>query len=129
MVEIFKALGDENRLRLINLLFEKELCVCEFEAILQMTQSNVSRHLSKLKSIALITSKKEAQWVYYSLDESFIKENKDLLTYLKHSLDVLDPYKEDLKKLKLYMSSGMSCQSLKEDKDFIVNINNKEIRK
>lgn len=57
-VDIFKALADENRLRIISLLLTKELCVCEIEASLEMSQSNVSRHLTKLKTSGIVDSRK-----------------------------------------------------------------------
>ena len=50
---------DENRIRILNLMLNAELCVCEIETILEMTQSNASRHLAKLKSAGIITSSKE----------------------------------------------------------------------
>ncbi len=49
IVNMFKALSDENRLRIMSLLIREELCVCEIEVILELSQSNVSRHLNKLK--------------------------------------------------------------------------------
>ncbi|MGD9156009.1 MAG: metalloregulator ArsR/SmtB family transcription factor, partial [Bacillota bacterium] len=58
LLKILKALGDENRLRILNLLRQKKLCVCELESVLNMTQSNVSRHLIKLKDAELIESEK-----------------------------------------------------------------------
>ena len=72
MLEIFKAMADENRLRIINILMNYELCVCELEVILNMTQSNVSRHLAKLKNGGIISSTKYAQWIHYKLDEDFL---------------------------------------------------------
>lgn len=57
-VEIFKALADENRLRILNVLNQGELCVCEIETLLGITQSNASRHLNKLKSLKIIDSDK-----------------------------------------------------------------------
>ena len=77
-VEIFKALSDENRVRILNILKEGELCVCEIESILGMTQSNASRHLNKLKSLKIIEADKKEQWVYYSIDKNFISENEIL---------------------------------------------------
>lgn len=50
MVDIFKALSEDSRLRILSLLLEDELCVCEIEACLRMTQSNASRHLTALRS-------------------------------------------------------------------------------
>ena len=65
---MFKILGDINRLRIINLLLTLKLCVCELEVILDMTQSNVSRHLERLRNAGLVKSTKEAQWVFYQFD-------------------------------------------------------------
>lgn len=81
--ELFKALSDESRLRILNLLMQNELCVCEIESMLDMSQTNVSRHLNKLKNAGMISVTKKAQWAYYSIDESFIKENPYLYDHLK----------------------------------------------
>lgn len=83
--EIYKALSDESRLRLLNLLFKRELCVCELENILNMSQTNVSRHLNKLKNANIVTMKKESKWAYYSINEHFIKNNENLIKHLKSS--------------------------------------------
>ncbi len=64
--EILKALADPNRLRILNLLHEEPLCVCDLEAILDLNQSNLSRHLSKLKQAGIVTSQKKALFTYYS---------------------------------------------------------------
>jgi len=64
--EVLKALADTNRLRIMNLLHERTLCVCDLEAILELNQSNLSRHLSKLKHAGLLTSRKKALFTYYS---------------------------------------------------------------
>jgi ArsR family transcriptional regulator, arsenate/arsenite/antimonite-responsive transcriptional repressor len=64
--EVFKALADPNRLRILNLLHEQTLCVCDLEAILELNQSNLSRHLSKLKQAGIVTAQKKALFTYYS---------------------------------------------------------------
>lgn len=64
--EILKALADPNRLRILNLLHEKTLCVCDLEAILDLNQSNLSRHLSRLKQAGIVTAQKKALFTYYS---------------------------------------------------------------
>lgn len=71
VTEIFKALGDETRLRIVNLLNKssKELCVCEFVDALEETQYNISRHLKVLKNTGLINEHKEGRWVYYYLSQ------------------------------------------------------------
>ncbi len=64
--EVLKALADPNRLRILNLLHEKTLCVCDLEAILDLNQSNLSRHLSRLKQAGIVDAQKKALFTYYS---------------------------------------------------------------
>jgi ArsR family transcriptional regulator, arsenate/arsenite/antimonite-responsive transcriptional repressor len=64
--EVLKALADPNRLRILNLLHEQTLCVCDLEAILDLNQSNLSRHLSKLKQAGIVKAQKKALFTYYS---------------------------------------------------------------
>ena len=66
LVDVFKALSDETRLRILNLLYERELCVCDVMEILQITQAKASRHLIYLKNAGLVKDRKQAQWAYYS---------------------------------------------------------------
>jgi ArsR family transcriptional regulator len=63
----FKALSDSNRLRILNLLSEKSLCVCEIAAVLGLAVSTASKHLSILRDAGFITDQKDAKWVNYSL--------------------------------------------------------------
>jgi ArsR family transcriptional regulator, arsenate/arsenite/antimonite-responsive transcriptional repressor len=69
LVTIFKALSDETRLRIIKLLEEGELCVCDITAALDMVQPKVSFHLSALKEAELIKDRKQGKWIHYSLNE------------------------------------------------------------
>ncbi len=64
--EVLKALADPNRLRILNLLHERTLCVCDLEAILELNQSNLSRHLAKLKQAGIVKAQKKALFAYYS---------------------------------------------------------------
>jgi ArsR family transcriptional regulator len=66
---IFKALSDETRLRIIKLLEQGELCVCDITAALDMVQPKVSFHLSTLKEAGLIKDRKQGKWIHYSLNE------------------------------------------------------------
>ncbi|WP_276929285.1 ArsR/SmtB family transcription factor [Ferroplasma acidiphilum] len=68
VADIFKAMGEANRLHIILLLSRQELCVCEITSILKITQSNASQHLARLKSVGLVKERRDAQWVYYSLN-------------------------------------------------------------
>ncbi len=77
-IEIFKALSDETRLRLLYLLIysKSEICVCEFTDALEIPQYNISRHLKILKNSGLIEERKEGRWVYFRLarDNSAFKQ-------------------------------------------------------
>jgi len=74
-VGLFKALSDDTRLRILNLLFEGELCVCELMDALQMSQSRVSHQLSILKASGLVLDRREGKWMIYALKE---REEGDL---------------------------------------------------
>ena len=66
----FKALSDETRIRILSLMKEGELCVCDIAETLQMTQPNISFHISLLKEARLIKDRKSGRWIHYSLDDS-----------------------------------------------------------
>ena len=95
MNHLFKALSEESRLRILSILMEREMCVCEIEVCLKMTQSNASRHLTELKKCGILESNKEAQWAYYKISERFKQENKYLWEYLQIHLKQLRTYQED----------------------------------
>ncbi len=95
IVDIFKALAEESRLRILSLLLQGEMCVCEIEECLKMTQSNVSRHLTALKQCGILDSSKQAQWAYYKISDKFKEENKELWLYLEQKLKESPNYKKD----------------------------------
>ena len=64
--EVLKALADTNRIRILNLLHERTLCVCDLENILKLNQSNLSRHLATLRHAGIVASEKKALFTYYS---------------------------------------------------------------
>lgn len=122
MVALFKALGDENRLRILNLLMSEKLCVCEIEVLLEMTQSNVSRHLNKLKTVGLIESSKEAQWVHYDVNEVFSRENEELMVFLKHQFETTALYLNDIERYKKYKENQCNCQIIASDKERVIEL-------
>jgi ArsR family transcriptional regulator len=69
-INITKALTDENRLRILMILRNRELCVCQITAMLDIAPSTTSKHLSVLRQARLIESTKHGKWVYYRLAES-----------------------------------------------------------
>lgn len=64
---LFRALGDETRLRIVALLTHGELCVCHIEQALELSQPNASRQLGILKAAGIVDSRREGSWVYYFL--------------------------------------------------------------
>ena len=71
---LFRALGDETRLRIIALLSHGELCVCHLQDALELPQPNVSRQLGILRAAGLVEDRREGSWVYYRL---VTQENPD----------------------------------------------------
>lgn len=66
---VFKALSDETRLRIVKLLQEGELCVCDLVAALDLIQPKVSFHLNVLKEAGFIKDRKQGRWIHYRIDE------------------------------------------------------------
>jgi len=122
MIELLKALADENRLRLFNILLETDLCVCEIETILEMSQSNTSRHLLKLKSAKIIVSTKDAQWVHYKVSDSFKDNHKMLFEYLKEEVQKNELYNADRKRLTKYQSLNLTCTDIREDSNRVIQL-------
>jgi ArsR family transcriptional regulator len=67
LTRLFRALGDETRLRIVALLSNGELCVCHIESALDLNQSNASRQLGILKAAGVVDSRREGTWVYYAI--------------------------------------------------------------
>lgn len=107
MVDIFKALAEESRLRIMALLIQDEMCVCEIEECLKMTQSNVSRHLTALKNCGILDSYKQAQWAYYKTSDKFKEENQNLWLYLVEKLKELPNYQKDFDECQNYKRQGL----------------------
>lgn len=88
LTNIFKILSDETRLRIIILLYQEELCVCELSGILDVPQPKISKNLAKLRDMNLVVDERKEKFVFYSLKE----ENKLLINTLKIISEDLDAY-------------------------------------
>jgi len=64
---LFRALADPTRLRLLNLIADREICVCYFVEILQMSQPKISRHLAYLRRAGIASARREGKWIHYRL--------------------------------------------------------------
>lgn len=100
MDQLFKALSETTRLRMLSLLLRSNLCVCEIECSLKLTQSNASRHLSVLRQAGILESYKIAQWTYYKISEQFTEDNRELYNYLLTETVRLAHYKKDYERFR-----------------------------
>ena len=73
LTELFRILGDSTRIRILYVLFEAEMCVCDIAALLGMTQSAISHQLRALKSARLVKGRREGKVVFYSLADDHVK--------------------------------------------------------
>ena len=109
--EIFKALGDETRLRILHLFAKtgEELCVCELTDALEVSQYNISRHLKLLVNVGLLISEKEGRWVYFKLaghDDAVIESIVAAIANLPKSATIKDLAELDKR---LQMRSNGRC--------------------
>lgn len=74
LAELFKVFGDSTRIKILCVLFETEMCVCDIAALLNMTQSAISHQLRVLKNARLVKYRREGKVVYYSLDDEHVKQ-------------------------------------------------------
>lgn len=82
MIDILKALAEENRLQIVRLLSKKSLCVCEIESKMQISQNLISHHLSVLKKAGVIDNCRCGKNNYYSLNKESINKLNKLITNL-----------------------------------------------
>ncbi|MCX7745865.1 MAG: metalloregulator ArsR/SmtB family transcription factor [Clostridia bacterium] len=101
IMHILKALSDETRVRIVNLLYEQEMCVCDVMETLKITQAKASRHLNYLKNAGLVLDRKHAQWVYYKLTRG--KEANFLDLLVVETLRNTEMFQTDLSHLKSWL--------------------------
>lgn len=87
MAEFFSLLGDANRLRLLSVLANQELCVCDLAAALNMSESAVSHQLRTLRAMRLVSYRKQGRQVFYSLLDRHVLE---LYTAVAEHLDEIE---------------------------------------
>ena len=73
LAELFKVFGDSTRIRILFVLFEAEVCVCDLAEALNMTQSAISHQLKILKQSKLVKSRREGKSIIYSLDDDHVR--------------------------------------------------------
>ena len=79
LLKVLKAVSDKNRLRILKMLEQKEMCVCELSTALGVTQPSVSKHMSLLKEAGLVCDERNGQWIEYKLCEEKINQFAPLI--------------------------------------------------
>ena len=109
-VKVMKALSDPNRVKIVKLLQQKVMCVCELQGALGISQPSVSKHLKILEEAGLVEYQKDGLWVnYYLADGNHSPYAASLLGNIKHWLDD-DPEVADLIKKTPFLNSEELCK-------------------
>jgi len=97
LLDFFKILSDQTRLRIMLLLAHKEFCVCELCSILQLPQPKVSAHLAKLRDMGYVKDERQGQWIFYQIN---IQDYKmlEIIKMIAASINEYEVLENDLKK-------------------------------
>ena len=115
LVKATKALSDETRLRILNLILEKECCVCEVMQALDISQTRASRNLKVLYDAGFLKQRKEGLWSLYSLDNEGMKHGSYLVEAVKKALANNAVAAKDKERLKKAERVGARCVRSLED--------------
>lgn len=120
MVKVFKALSDPTRLRILLLLLQRELCVCELTTILEMEQSRISHQLGVLRNANLVENIRDGKWIIYTVTEDKKRDLKLVFEELiGNNLADSEEFTGDYKKLQVSQKSNI--------RDFPASIERKDI--
>jgi len=110
LVKVFKALSDETRLRILNLLMERECCVCEVMQVLDISQTRASRNLNALYDAGLLKLRRQGLWALYSIDKEGLNEHYVyLVEAVKKALEGNETAYQDRLKLRSAKRIGPGC--------------------
>jgi ArsR family transcriptional regulator, arsenate/arsenite/antimonite-responsive transcriptional repressor len=112
ILNITKALSDENRIRALMMLAGGELCVCQIIEMLGLAPSTVSKHMSILRQAGLVETRKESRWIYYRLADREAQPVCEILNWLQRHLKNDKRILDDVKQLRRMrkMSKDQLCE-------------------
>jgi ArsR family transcriptional regulator len=105
LARVMAALADPTRLRLLNLMRGREVCVCYFVEILQQSQPKVSRHLATLRRAGLVSARRDGKWMHYRIEPKLEPAAEDVLSAVMAALEADDAMQRDLERM------GKACCS------------------
>jgi ArsR family transcriptional regulator, arsenate/arsenite/antimonite-responsive transcriptional repressor len=109
---MFQAFCHRMRVRILHLLAQGEMCVCNIVEIVQAPQPKVSRHLGVLKKAKLVTVRREGQWIFYSLAPVQSTFHQKLLECAAHCVHEVTEIREDEQRLEAMRSRASGCCTL-----------------
>ena len=113
LIEAFKSLSDETRLRILNLISERECCVCEVMRVLDISQTRASRNLGILRDAGFLKMRKDGLWSYYAINDQGTKESPiALVKYIKSALAGNAQAAIDLDHLRKSVRVGPGCKCI-----------------
>jgi ArsR family transcriptional regulator, arsenate/arsenite/antimonite-responsive transcriptional repressor len=99
LADVFRALGDETRLRILALLRETEVCVCHLHGGLRLPQPTVSRHLAYLRRSGLVEARREGVWMHYRLSRELSPVVRQVVDAALHALTHADGTARDVARM------------------------------
>ena len=113
LAKVFKVLSDETRLRILNLLLERECCVCEVMQALQISQTRTSRNLHFLYDVGFLKLRREGLWALYSVDKDGLKEYyADIVETVREALKDNETASKDVDRLRVTQRVGPNCMTV-----------------
>ncbi|MHC1684466.1 MAG: ArsR/SmtB family transcription factor [Clostridiaceae bacterium] len=98
LLNMFKLLSDETRLRILIILYHRELCVCQLQGVLEESQPKISKHLAKLRDLGFVKDERQEQFInYYLTDNDMLKE---ILKSIIENANEHETISKDLERLK-----------------------------
>lgn len=109
LLNVFKALSDETRLKMLKVFQKGEICVCDLVSVLNVSQPKISFHLNVLKEAGLIKDRKQGKWVHYSINDSDIFRRFLMLSVMEKIPD--EAIEECLSRLEMVrnMKNNIKC--------------------
>ena len=114
LTQMYKALSEDMRLRVVMLLTHGEICVCDLMAIFGESQSKVSRHLAYLKHSGLVKSRRVGTWMHYSLKEPLDSTIDAQITFMKQHFSQLPVFQNDEKKMQDIKKQKLCEEDIKD---------------
>lgn len=120
---LLKAIGDDTRLRILRLLMIQPFCVTEIMSLLDLTQTNTSKQLGKLKRVGIIETQRKDGYTYYQWDQDFLKDEPTWTQAIQNMLNASSDYPEDRQRTLTYLEGDYTCKDLLVDDTLIRQLN------